>query len=283
MSNFELIDDYLTNRLGEQERVSFEQRLGSDPALKADVELQKHIVAGVKHARAAELKAMLNNVPVGGGFSSGPMAGKIAAGVVAVGIVATSLYFYLTPTGSPSGEPAVISKNQTDPPASTEKAKEVAPVQETQPATDRPLAVDPHKAKAKSPKKKASSKPVVTPQSKIQVVDPSDELVDNSPKEVDPTKSEKASLTASHIAVETNTTSKKYDFHYHFDGGKLVLYGPFDKSLYEILEIHGDQHAVFLFYKETYYLLDENQKKIVGLQPIRDSALLRKLKEYRGR
>ena len=112
MSNFELIDDYLTNRLEEQERVSFEQRLGSDPALKADVDLQKHIVEGVKKARAAELKAMLNNVPVGGGFSSGPRAGKIAAGVVAVGIVATSLYFYLKPTGSPAGEPVVISKNQ---------------------------------------------------------------------------------------------------------------------------------------------------------------------------
>src|SRR5260221_14225545 len=114
MSNFELIDDYLTNRLGEQERVSFEQRLGSDPALKADVDLQKHIVAGVKKARAAELKAMLNNGPVGGGFSSRAMAGKIAGGVIAVGIVATSLYFYLTPTGSPARGRVGISQNQTD-------------------------------------------------------------------------------------------------------------------------------------------------------------------------
>src|SRR5260221_14497593 len=145
--------------------------------------------------------------------------------------------------GSPSGEPSVISKNQTGPPVSTEKATEVAPVQQAQPATDLPLAVDPRKAKTKSPKKKTSSKPVVTPQSKIEVVDPSDELVDNSPKEVDATKREKSSLTASHIAVETNTSSKKYDFHYHFDDGKLVLHGHFDNSLYDILEIRGYQHA----------------------------------------
>src|SRR5258706_4733435 len=143
MSNFELIDDYLTNRLGEQERVSFEQRLGSDPALKADVDLQKHIVAGVKKTRAAELKAMLNNVPVGGGFSSGPMAGKIAAGVVAVGVAATSLYFFLSPTGSPSREPAVIFKKQTEPPASTKKPTEGAPVQQNPPATRLPLPLYP--------------------------------------------------------------------------------------------------------------------------------------------
>ena len=62
MSNFELIDDYLTNRLTESERVAFEQQVASDPSLKADVELQKNILQGIKNARAAELKAMLNNI-----------------------------------------------------------------------------------------------------------------------------------------------------------------------------------------------------------------------------
>jgi hypothetical protein len=283
MSNFELIDDYLTNRLGEQERVTFEQRVGSDPALQADVELQKHILEGVKKARAAELKAMLNNVPVGGGFSSGLTAGKIAAGVVVAGLVATCIYLYVKPSETPAGGPSVISKNQTAPPASTEKATTLTPATPLQPATDQSLIVDPRKAKANPPKKKKSSKPVETPQSKIEVVDPSDELVDNSAKEADAGNGQKSSITTSHIAVETNTSSKKYNFHYQFNRGQLVLYGPFDKSLYEILEIHGDQHAVFLFYKENYYLLDEKQKKIAELQSIRDSTVLKKLKEYRGR
>lgn len=64
MSNSELIDDYLTNRLSEQDRKSFEQQMDSNPALKADVELQKEIINGLKAARAAELKAMLNKVPI---------------------------------------------------------------------------------------------------------------------------------------------------------------------------------------------------------------------------
>ena len=93
----------------------------------------------------------------------------------------------------------------------------------------------------------------------------------------------KSALTASHIQVETDSSSKKYNFHYQFNNGKLQLFGPFDKSLYEILEINGDNHAVFLFYRENYYLLDEQQNQITKLQLIKDSALLKKLKEYRGR
>ena len=283
MSNFELIDDYLTNRLGEGEKATFEQRLESDPALQADVELQKHILDGVKKARAIELKTMLNNVPVGGGFSSGLSAGKIAAGIVAAGIVATSLYFYLKPAGTPTSKPAIISKNQTEPQTSTAKAKEITPLEQPEPVTEHPVTTDPQKSKAKSLKKKESSKPGTTPLSKIEVVDPSDELVDNSSKEVAAVKGQKSSVTTSHIAVETTSTNKKYNFHYQFNSGKLILYGPFDKSLYEILEIHGDQHTVFLFYKENYYLLDAKQNRIVELEPIRDLTLLKKLKEYRGR
>ncbi len=62
-----------------------------------------------------------------------------------------------------------------------------------------------------------------------------------------------------------------------------MLYGPFDKSLYEILEIHGDSHAVFLWYKDNYYKLDEQQHNITRLEPITDATLVKKLKEYRGK
>jgi hypothetical protein len=75
---------------------------------------------------------------------------------------------------------------------------------------------------------------------------------------------------------------KKHTFHYQFSEGKLLLYGPFDKNLYEILEIHGEGHAVFLFYRENYFLLDENQSAITKLEAIRDGELLRKLKQYRS-
>ena len=92
MNNFELIDDYLANRLQEQDRKAFEQQLDGDPALKEEVEFQQQVVHGVRQARVAELKSMLNNVPVSGNYWSG---GKIAAAVVTAGIVSTGLYFYV--------------------------------------------------------------------------------------------------------------------------------------------------------------------------------------------
>src|SRR5690242_16101211 len=93
MSNFDLIDDYLTNRLGEREKGEFEQQMGSDPGLKADVDAQRIVVDSIKKARVAELKAMLNNVPVGG-LSAGISVAKIAAVIVSAGVVGTALYLY---------------------------------------------------------------------------------------------------------------------------------------------------------------------------------------------
>jgi hypothetical protein len=65
MKYFELIDDYLTNRLGETEKLAFENELQSNLALQKEVAFQKLVIEGVKKARATELKSMLNNVPMG--------------------------------------------------------------------------------------------------------------------------------------------------------------------------------------------------------------------------
>ena len=67
MSNTELIDDYLTNKLSDTQREVFEQQLASDPTLKADVEFQRQIIDGLQKARAAELKSMLRNIPISSG------------------------------------------------------------------------------------------------------------------------------------------------------------------------------------------------------------------------
>lgn len=279
MSNFELIDDYLTNRLGEQERVQFEQQMESDAVLKADVEFQKQILEGVKKARAAQLKAMLNNVPVGGGWSGGLTAGKIAATLVTVGIVGTTLYFYMKPEKAtlPTQVPALTKPVA---PEDSSSRTDVVSVPAEQPTT-----AEEHAPPTK-PKEglAANSKPTEkATQPRIEVTDPSDELVDNSTRKETKAEVEKSAVTTSKIAVEINDGNKKYNFHYQFSDGKLMLYGAFDKSLYEILEINGDRRTVFLVYKENYYLLDEKQTGIIELKPISDPLLLRKLKEYHSR
>ena len=281
MSNFELIDDYLANRLNEHDRKDFEHQLDGDPALKEEVDFQQQVVSGVRQARAIELKSMLNNIPVSGSFWSG---GKIAAAAVTVGLVATSIYFYvkedeqlITPIESVQQQIATPPSEHATEPALTPTAESTANenTSSTSKSTEQPTE------KPKTLKEERPSTPVRKPD--IQVVDPSSELTESKQASSTNGSPARTEISASKMEVITGISDKKHNFHYQFVQGKLMLYGPFDKSLYEILEIHGEGHAVFLFYKENYYLLDERQSEITELNYIRDAELLKKLKEYRGR
>lgn len=284
MSNFELIDDYLTNRLSEGEKEGFDKQLESDPALKAAVDLQRSILEGIKSARAAQLKAMLNNVPVPSGQVVEFTMARMAASIIGAGVIGAAIYFYFQPGDVPSlkdasadftkkGEQVQSAQDQTKP--------ETTPLEEVKPETS-PVITTPKEEKTapvKTPSKE-SSKEATPP--KLEVADLSDEMNGDENK---PGSSEfsRKSITTSHVDVETDTANKRYSFHYQFASGKLFLYGPFDKNLYEILEINSDAHSVFLFYNDNYYLLDEKQIKITHLEPISDQELLKKLKAYRGK
>jgi hypothetical protein len=278
MSNFELIDDFLTNRLGDQEKASFEQQMNSDPVLKADVELQKQIIESVKKARVVELKTMLNNVPISGSYTTGISGAKLAAVVGTAALVGTALYFYLKPAGSDKKQEASTIQNEITAPVQQDEV----PVIEHKEIEKQSAQVQPEVEVKKQEVKKEPVKPSTLNQPKIEVADPSGELVENSTTEIVKAQNNTSRVTNSHIEVEMDSANKKYFFHYQFAQGKLLLYGSFDKGLYEILEINGDKKSVFLFYKDNYFLLDENRKKITALEPIRDGILLRKLKDYRN-
>lgn len=293
MNNFELIDDFLTNRLGEPEKAAFEKELETNAPLKAEVALQKLAIEGVKKARAAELKAMLNNVPMGASVSMEWSALKIAAGIVGAGILVAGLTFYFKSdqTLNPTNFSSSMEDSLKQPENKTNESEETPsqPQQETvSPAEDskeepKKEAVK-EKAEQKGVEKKTNNKSAEAVKPKIEVIDPTQELAENSKTEKNTTgENKKALVSVSHISVETDATNKKYGFHYQFSQGKLHLYGNFDKGLYEILEVNGDSHAVFMYYKELYYLLDEKQSAITLLEPIKDKTLLSKLKEYRGR
>lgn len=275
MNNFELIDDYLANRLQEQDRKAFEQQLDGDPALKEEVEFQQQIVHGVRQARVAELKSMLNNVPVSGNYWSG---GKIAAAVVTAGIVATGLYFYVN-----ENEVSMTSlQEQNQEITGHPEDKTIVPIVPSSSNVrpeDSVTTLQPTKEKSGKLKQNKTSTPINKPD--IQVVDPSADFSQNEEEKESVTPG-RSQISPSKMEVAINPVDKKHNFHYQFVQEKLMLYGPFDKNLYEILEINGDGHAVFLFYKENYYLLDEKQSGITKLAPISDSQLLKKLREYRS-
>lgn len=275
MSNFDLIDDYVANRLSESERSAFETGMNADPALKLEVETQSMIVEGIRKARAAELKAMLNKVPVGGAVSlwGDWSVVKMAATIGVAGIIGTSLYFYLKDSNEvinnvPKAEVPIDSlipeENNTEPVVTKPIKEEVKETEVTSTETKRP-----------KPRK------ITTTTTKVVVEDPSSELLSGT-KTTDPSSvSSKSVISVATIQVE-RPANTKYTFHYQFTDKKLFLYGPFEGVLYEILEVHGDNHALFLYFKDNFYHLDDRKIEATDLAPIRDRALIQKLKEFRN-
>ena len=51
---------------------------------------------------------------------------------------------------------------------------------------------------------------------------------------------------------------------------------------YKDLFFSDNKRTVFLYYKDSYYLLNEENETIKPLAPINDPSLLKKLKDYRG-
>ncbi len=284
MSNFELIDNYLTNRLSELDRKLFEQEMASDPTLKADVDLQNEIIQGLKAARAAELKTMLNQVTISAPIIYlSPM--RIAAGFIGATVLATGLYFYVdlkenfNPTKVSSSftdsvkqsEQITIDKNKDSIPVVDESNVPPKSIDKAEKITEK--KVDISKVDDNS---KRETKPV------IDLIDPTEELND-SESEVGNSGLSKTTVSVAKINVDVISTERKFKSHYQFANGKLVLYGNFDNGLYEIIEVNAQQNrSLFLYYKSVYFLLDETQHEVTLLKEITDPVLKEKLKEFRN-
>jgi hypothetical protein len=272
MNNIDLIDDYLRGRLSETQREAFEQQLSADPSLKADVEFQQQVIDGLKKARAAELKSMLSNVPVPSVKEFTTL--KIAAGIVGGALLVGTLYWYNNQSDQPIiAEPEdtiqVITETEQNPPVQ----EEVTPTETSK--KEEQGFVKPEI------KKQSASAPAVKPV--LEVVDPSAELVEStsSPVNHGEVRSSAPAIDRKSVQVDIDSASKKYKFHYQYAQNKVVLYGSFDRSLYEIIELNGENHSVYLFYQNNYYHLQETATEITPLEPLTDKGILKKLETFR--
>jgi hypothetical protein len=272
-----LLDDYLANRLDPQGKAAFEQKLHTDPSLKSEYQLQQQFINGIKKARIAELKSIMNNVPVPAAQGGTAVASKIALWTILAGIVATGLYFYLNQDSQESKQNATeikVDEKNKKPEVLKPSQHEDSPVVSETPASSeqKPLK------SPKAPQKGNNSQ--VAKDRKIEVYDPTEEKQSESAQSSETT----VPIENQHpeIVVEVDASNKKYNFNYQFKEGKLLLYGPFEKNLYEIMEFFSDdKRTLFLYYNDGYYLLKEDSDKLKPLNAITDPALLKKLKDYR--
>lgn len=288
--DFELLDDYLGNRLKGPEKETFEERLKADSELQGEYRVQQHIVESIRKTRAAELKQMLNNIPLSSIPRQTSSFTKWTGAASAI-VIAAALYFYLKPDQT---ETSAIPSDTTSIPVPAEQPEStaIAPEKITPiitEDTDSQKFTDVRKPSAEKSKDVQKTNPART-ESKpnIDVFDPSTEEESDSGLTRTEIPRQFESRSKSSIPTEVNSNNKTYSFHYQFKEQKLILYGAFDKNLYEILEfISGDNAApkkrtIFLYYKSNYYLLNQSGEKIKPLNPVTDPALLQKLKESRN-
>ena len=282
---FELMDDYLSNRLSAEDKAAFENQVQADPQLAQELNIQKDLVEGIKQALAVQLKSMLNNVPVSPINGGSNLLMKVGTWAVVAGLIATGVYFYSAKEeGTDEGLKNSLSEQQP------EVKPEVAAVPEAEPETTDKKEESIQPAEQPEKRKKTVAAPAETtlpaPAKPLDVYDPSKDEADAETKRFENEQLEnlKKAFVTSSIEVETDTMSKKYIFHYVFRDSKLVLYGAFEKNLYEILEFIGDEkRTVVLYYKANYYLLDIAKVQPTKLTPIRDRRLLKKLQEHRSK
>jgi hypothetical protein len=282
----ELLDNYLANRLNTKEKADFEQKLEADPNLRTEFEFQQRLIQGIRNARATELKSMLNNIPVSAiEASETTWVSKVVTGCVIAGLLGTGLYFVLNQEKEEKHETSVVNENKVTPPKETtdEPQKEYtpAPVQQEQQSVKIEKETT-SKTIKDSDSATSTTQGKVAEKRKLEVFDPTHEMEATTKQNNSEIESGSVATTSS-IAVETDNTNKKYTFNYQFKDGKLFLYGSFERNLYEILEFFDEsKRTVFLYYKDNYYLLDEDSQKVKSLTPITDPVLLKKLKEHRG-
>jgi hypothetical protein len=293
--DFELLDDYLANRLSADEKAQFEKQLEADPSLKQEFNIQQRLVDGIRKARLAELKGMLNNTPIPAPGGQALLA-KLGVFAVVAGLVATGAYYFFgNDTAEVKPLPPVAVQDEPAPkqePVLKEKANDTVAKQEEEaivPTPEKPVVIAEEKkaSKEKAPAAtKDSAETTAAKPEKPSAFDPTSEEPISEPSYETLEKSFSRTASGSSIAIDVVPDNKNYPFHYQFKEGKLLLYGqPFkDKNLIEIREYfkNSKRTAAILFYKENYYNLDEGNETITALRPIKDPAILKKLKESRG-
>lgn len=293
--DLELLDDYLSDKLEGAEKADFEARLEADASLRNEIAIQRELINGLKSARIAELKSMLNQavIPPASGSS---MVAKFTAWAVAAVVVGLGSWYLLQQSDDPAvaDESTVVTEDAgvqakeqsdiSDTEATPDNAQSQEEVTETEAAPEDEDAIAREQEEQSVPDNRAEipqqSSPVIQPD--VTPYDPTKELEagNGRPEPIDELGD--AQTSGSSIAVEVVDSDRKNDFHYQFKDGKLYLLGSFEKDLYEIMEFFNDnKRTVFLYYNSGFYLLDESKAEPTPLSAITDAELLQKLRNYR--
>jgi len=276
MENFEKVEAYFNNELSNSEKNDFLNEVESNTDLKSEFDFQNEVINGIKEARKAELKAMLDQVPVASVGTTSSALYKILAGGAAAILIGTSIWYYINAKTNTSTLQAinVTSLNTVEPEKQIIK-EEVSTSQDSEEKVIATTEVENTQAlKSASPK-------IITPN-----LPTSEDVVENKalPEETldIPEAINNSSINlSSKVNVEVKF-KKKYNFHYQYSNKGIILYGDFEEGLFEILELNKEETTtLYLYYEANYYYINDNSGVIKPLKPVTDKKIKLKLEGLR--
>jgi len=296
MNNSDRILAYLENTLSQSERAALEGEILKDPGLKTELDLQSEIIKGIQELRKAELKQMLNNVPVGGGNIASSITGtQYFAAAVTTALIGAGTYFMWPENTDIEAQAAsnLIESVEPEIAEAPENNAEVLSVPEenkkdleTTSVVPKNLAETSSVAEEKKADIVEETETVAIPEENIALVRP--EIIESFEDEKQPSDIklpennllEKAP-SESTLIVETENKFKEFNFHYQVKNNKLLLYGNFEDT-YEIIDlIKGSKRTPYLYYQGKYYPVNLNQATIVQLSEVSENNIIEQLDNLR--
>jgi hypothetical protein len=294
MTNNERIEAYFRNELGETEQQHLLQDVKTDKSLNSDFKFQESVTDGIKAFRKKELIAKLDNIQIA--TTSQSLLLK-TIGIVGIATIATiGTYMWLNqdigtiPTQPESNieelvqEPTEGSSNNSNSLAASanedessekedlasieENSKEVAKLEETiTPERNAPTTAE------------TVAPTIVVPE--FNEPESGESMTDEEDLSAPDAMSTSSVKLSTRNDVEVKL-SKKYTFHYQIVDEALVLYGSFNESPFEVIELKTNEGInSYLYFKENFYSLLTDSKEIRPLYQIENKELINELQKRR--
>ncbi len=279
MNNFDKVEAYFNNELSSSEKNEFLNEIETNTELQSEYNFQNEVINGIKQARKAELKAMLDKVPITAVSTAATGLYKIFAGSVATILLGTAAWYYFTPTEQieltyNTEIVEILPNNSIDKNEIVEELKKESTIALV----------------TKEEVTKQSTNEVVeketTPTINIPTLPDSENEFENETLQEEnldiPSDISSTSINLSTKVDVKIVLKKKYNFHYQYSQAKLVLYGDFEEGLFEVLELNKENKVdVYLYYKSNFYYIKDKTDAITPLKSVVDKSLKLKLERLR--
>ena len=283
MTNYERIEAFFNNEFTEAEQQQLHQDMESDASLKADFQHQKEVVNGIKAYRKAELIARLDNIQI---ITSGQSLLLKTLGIIGVAsIFAVSTYIWINMSEEqPTKNELVVETEQIAIPQVKKQELIIA----NNDANEMPKEeISNDRTEIKGIEKEETTTAKVDQVIPDIIIPDVQEPESGASVKVDEELSAPESMALATIQLSTSTDvevklSKKYNFHYQVNDGGLTLYGNFNDSPFEVIELKTNKGInSYLYFKDHFYSLLINSSEIQPLVALKDKQLIEELQKRR--